>query len=96
VYQLRLGLFVSSTRSKEVALIQYLCCLCGRRIERGEILIRITAHRIWKSKMDGEDKLAPVQLEDGSPEKFTCPTCPATNGAPLALTGADNVGGFDV
>jgi hypothetical protein len=65
-----------------------ICCLCGRRIEEGELFISIGMYRYRESKMTGEAVRARVKLEDGSVEKVACPTCPVLAGAPLELIGA--------
>ena len=88
---MRLGLLSSTAHSKKAVMI---CCLCGRRFERGDVYVRITQHRLVGMSPSGQDVADRIQLEDGSMQKAACPTCPAKAGAPLALTGADR--GWDV
>lgn len=71
-----------------------ICCLCGRRVEEGDLVVRITMNRVKTSRLTQEPVLVPTEMEDGSPQKLACPTCPAMAGAPLSLIGADR--GYDV
>ena len=64
------------------------CCICDRDLEPGDIVLRLTQHRVFVNR-SGRSVLQHMQMEDGATDKLTCPTCPIVNGAPMALIGAD-------
>jgi hypothetical protein len=66
-----------------------ICCLCGEAISIGEAGIHLTQFILGASPISNRLVLRPVPMEDGAPEKFVHSICPAQQGAPLALTGAD-------
>lgn len=66
-----------------------ICCICGHRFDDGELFIKISMHRVVPSKLDGKPLTTTEILEDGSREKWACPTCPVMAGAPLCLIGAE-------
>ena len=65
------------------------CCLCGEEIAVGEAGVHLTQFVLGVSPIGNRLVLRPIPMEDGAPEKFVHPVCPAQQGAPLALTGAD-------
>jgi hypothetical protein len=68
-----------------------ICCLCGAPVlaEEGELALEFRLVRRMTNKLTGKTQYVPVQMENGSRVRYTCPVCPAQFGAPLALVGAD-------
>lgn len=67
------------------------CIFCDRAFEPGDVVLRVTLHRMAVNPATGKLFLGVTPLEDGTMQKLCCPTCPAQHGAPLALTGADRM-----
>lgn len=67
------------------------CCLCGDHILPGDLVLRITPHRVVEGPKRGglilEDS---VSMEDGTTEKLTHWLCPAKFASmPASLIGGD-------